>query len=184
VCLFAPLAILSFESKGRAGEPRALALPSGFTQDVIASGLSFPTAFANLPDGRILIAEKAGVVRIYKNGAVLGTPFIDIRDRVNDYSDHGLLGLTIDPNFAQNGLVYLLYTYENDRNDYTGPRRGAWRAIRRRVIRLRRAARRCSSAPPWAAPARISLRAPTASPRTPRPTPWATSGSPPTAASS
>ncbi|ATB35812.1 hypothetical protein CYFUS_001226 [Cystobacter fuscus] len=124
VCLFTALAFPSFESRGRASEPRSLALPGGFTQEVIASGLNFPTAFANLPDGRFLIAEKSGVVRVYKNGALLGTPFIDIRDRVNDYSDRGLLGLTIDPNFAQNGLVYLLYTYENDPNDYTGPKTG------------------------------------------------------------
>ena len=75
---------------------------------------------AFLPDGRILIAEKNGVVRIVKNGALLPTPFIDIHNRVNDYWDHGLLGIAVDPNFATNGYVYLLYTYENNPNDYSG----------------------------------------------------------------
>ncbi len=124
-CLFLLLALFPFaSSQVRASDSPALALPSGFTEDVLASGLSFPTAFVSLPDGRILIAEKAGVVRVYKSGALLGTPFLDIQDRVNAFHDRGLLGLTIDPNFARNGFIYLLYTYENDAGDYEGPKTG------------------------------------------------------------
>jgi len=102
----------------------AAALPSGFSEDVVASGLTSPTAFTFLPDGRILIAQKDGVVRISKNGALLSTPFIDISGRVNDYWDHGLLGIAADPNFATNGHVYLLYTYENNEADYSGTKTG------------------------------------------------------------
>jgi glucose/arabinose dehydrogenase len=90
------------------------ALPSGFTQETVIGGLSYPTAFAFLPDGRILIAEQFGVVRIYKNGALLPTPFIDIDAKVNHYTDRGLIGIAVDPNFATNGYVYLSYTYESD----------------------------------------------------------------------
>jgi len=97
-------------------------VPSGFSQEVIATGLIFPTTFAFLPDGRILIAEKEGVVRIVKNDALLPTPFIDISARVNDYEDRGLLGIAVDPNFTANGYVYLLYTYENDVSQYSGPK--------------------------------------------------------------
>jgi glucose/arabinose dehydrogenase len=103
-----------------AAAPLATTLPSGFVQDVVTTGLTSPTAFAFLPDGRILIAEKDGLVRVYKNGAILSTPFIDLRDRVNDYWDHGLLGIAPDPSFATNGHVYLLYTYENNAGDYSG----------------------------------------------------------------
>ncbi len=120
VCLFI---LLGWSQPGARAEP-AGALPGGFTQEVIASGLVLPTAFVHLPDGRILIAEKAGVVKVYKNGAVLGTPFLDIRERVNAYQDRGLLGLAIDADFARNGFVYLLYTYENDPGDSTGPKTG------------------------------------------------------------
>ncbi len=90
---------------------------SGFSQDVVAEGLTDPTAFAFFPDGRILIAEKAGIVRIVKDGVLLPTPFIDVSDRVNDYWDRGLLGIAVDPSFPH---VYLLYTYENDPVDYVG----------------------------------------------------------------
>jgi glucose/arabinose dehydrogenase/endonuclease YncB( thermonuclease family) len=100
-------------------------LPASFTQDtLLSSGLTEPTNFAFLPDGRILIAQKHGVVLVYKNGALLPTPFIDISDRVNDYFDHGLIGIAVDPNFATNNYVYLLYTYENDINQYSGSKTG------------------------------------------------------------
>ncbi|WP_223758339.1 PQQ-dependent sugar dehydrogenase [Myxococcus sp. RHSTA-1-4] len=88
----------------------------------MVSGLAYPTTFAALPDGRLLIAEKAGVVRLFKNGVLQPTPFIDIRDRVNGHHDRGLLGLAVDPAFATNGFVYLLYTYDEDADDDTGPK--------------------------------------------------------------
>ena len=94
----------------------------GFSEEVVASGLTDPTAFAFFPDGRIAIAQKGGVVRLVKNGALLPTPLIDISGRVNDYWDRGLLGIAVDPGFASNPYVYLLYTYENDANEYEGPK--------------------------------------------------------------
>jgi glucose/arabinose dehydrogenase len=99
-------------------------LPKGFAREVVASGLNLPTAFVHLPGGRILIAEKSGVVRLYKDGALQPTPFIDISDRVNAFWDRGLLGIAADPDFATNGYIYLLYTYENDASDFTGPKTG------------------------------------------------------------
>jgi glucose/arabinose dehydrogenase/endonuclease YncB( thermonuclease family) len=96
------------------------ALPSGFAESVVVNGLTGPTAFAFLPDGRILVSQKNGLLRLVKNGQLLATPAIDIRTRVNTYWDHGLLGLAVDPNFASNGYIYLLYTYENDAQKYTG----------------------------------------------------------------
>jgi glucose/arabinose dehydrogenase/endonuclease YncB( thermonuclease family) len=95
-------------------------LPSGFIQQTVVSGLTNPTTFTLLPDGRMLIPEQKGFIRVFKNGALLPTPFLDLTSRVNDYWDHGLLGIAADPQFATNGFVYVLYTYENDRNQYTG----------------------------------------------------------------
>jgi len=97
-------------------------LPSGFSSETVASGLTFPTNFAFLPDGRVLLVEKTGVVKMLKNGSVLPTPFIDLTSRVNSYWDHGLLGIAVDPNFATNGFVYVLYTYENDAVHFDAPK--------------------------------------------------------------
>ncbi len=94
----------------------------GFVDESVVSGLSLPVAFTTLPDGRVLIAEKAGVVRIVSGGRLLPDAFIDLRARVNDYWDRGLLGLAADPAFAQNGFVYLFYVHEDDPFTYSGPK--------------------------------------------------------------
>jgi len=99
-------------------------LPAGFVDETVIGGLNQPTNFTQLPDGRLLITEKAGLVRVLKNGALLPTPFIDLRNSVNDYWDHGLIGIAADKNFATNGFVYLLFTYENDPVDYSGSKTG------------------------------------------------------------
>ena len=115
-------------SEPEAGPPRPVALnsalPVGFSDEIFISGLEFPTTFVSLPDGRLLIAEKSGVVRVYANGALLTTPLLDIRDRVNDYQDRGLMGLAVDPQFAANGFIYLLYTYDDDAWDDFEPKVG------------------------------------------------------------
>lgn len=104
------------------GAAEAASYPSGFSDVVVASSLGFATAFSFFPDGRIAIAEKTGVVRIVKNGQLLSTPLIDVSDRVNDYWDRGLLSVAVDPDFGSRPHVYLLYVYENDPSDFTGPK--------------------------------------------------------------
>jgi glucose/arabinose dehydrogenase len=86
---------------------------TGFANEKVASGFSSPTGFVFAPDGRIFVWEKAGRVKIFKNGALLSTPFVDISGHVNTSGDRGLLGLALDPNFSTNGYVYLAYVYEN-----------------------------------------------------------------------
>ena len=98
----------------------AAIIPPGFEDLTVATGLTNPTTFAFTPDGRIFVAEMSGVVRVIKDGALLPDPLIDIQDRVNDFWNRGLLGMTIDPDFSSNGFLYLAYTYENDPADYTG----------------------------------------------------------------
>lgn len=84
----------------------------GFYSQLVVGGLEYPTAIAWTPDGRMLIALKSGKVLVYQNGALLATPFIDLSAEVNDVADRGLLGLAVDPDFASNHYVYLLYTYD------------------------------------------------------------------------
>ncbi len=86
----------------------AATLPAGFTDSTIASGLSSPTAMELLPDGRILVAEQGGSLRVVKNNALLATPFLSVN--VNSSGERGLIGVAIDPNFATNGFVYVYYT--------------------------------------------------------------------------
>jgi glucose/arabinose dehydrogenase/PKD repeat protein len=85
----------------------------GFTVETVAVLDMFTPvglAFAPAPDNRIFIWQKPGVVRIVRDGVLLSTPFLDIQARVNQFTDRGLLGLALDPQFASNGHVYLAYT--------------------------------------------------------------------------
>ncbi len=78
----------------------------------IISGLQRPTAIAHAGDGsgRLFVLEQAGRVLIYRDGTLLGTPFLDIRDQVGCCGERGLLGLAFHPDYASNGQFYLNYT--------------------------------------------------------------------------
>ncbi|MBX4215644.1 PQQ-dependent sugar dehydrogenase, partial [Candidatus Parcubacteria bacterium] len=96
--------------------------PAGFQIETVAGGFNLPTQMAFAANGDIYVAEKGGAVRAVKNGVLDPTPVITLSD-VNTFADRGLLGLALDPNFASNGFMYLLYTYENTPGqNFTGPK--------------------------------------------------------------
>lgn len=83
-------------------------LPAGFSQQLVANGLNRPNVVAFAPDGRIFVAEQGGALRIIKGGNLLATPSLQLT--VDSQGERGLIGLTLDPNFAANQYVYLYYT--------------------------------------------------------------------------
>jgi glucose/arabinose dehydrogenase len=75
---------------------------------VIATTLTSPWGITSLPDGRLLITEKTGTMRIATtagvvSGAITGIP------AVNSAGQGGLLGLCIDPEFATNRMIYWVF---------------------------------------------------------------------------
>jgi glucose/arabinose dehydrogenase len=90
---------------------RAATVPTGFTDSVVAGGLTDPTAMALSPDGRIFVCEQRGTLRVIKNGVLLPTPFLTVT--VDSAGERGLLGVAFDPNFVSNQLVYVYYTSPN-----------------------------------------------------------------------
>lgn len=79
----------------------------------VVSGLTRPTSIEFSPDGRnMYISEKSGLVKVRRNGKLRATPFIDIRDQVNNVRDRGLLDIAVHPDFENNPYVYLLFTYD------------------------------------------------------------------------
>jgi glucose/arabinose dehydrogenase len=88
-------------------------LPTGFQDNVVFSGLTQPTAVRFAADGRIFVAEKSGLLKVF-DGLTDTTPTVvaDFRTDVDDYWDRGLLGLALDPGFPANPYVYVLYTYD------------------------------------------------------------------------
>lgn len=85
----------------------------GLVHEAVASGFTAPSAFAFLPDGRILVAQVDGLVRMVKEGKVLSAPFLDLRGRVTTSKQRGFVGLEPDPDFARNGHVFVMYADEN-----------------------------------------------------------------------
>src|SRR5438067_1586943 len=73
-------------------------LPIGFTETVLASGLSQVTAMEFAPDGRLFVCEQSGRLRVIKNGSLLDQPFVSLA--VDSGGERGLLGIAFDPNFS------------------------------------------------------------------------------------
>ena len=86
-------------------------LPPGFRDSVVLEGLQAPTAVAFASDGRVFVAEQAGIVKVFASlSDTTPTVFADLRTEVNDYRERGLLGLALDPAFPARPYVYVLYT--------------------------------------------------------------------------
>src|SRR6185436_1119890 len=75
---------------------------------VVTKGLAHPWSLAWLPDGDMLVTERAGRLRIIRNGVLAPQP-IDGVPTVQAGGTSGLLDIALHPKFATNGLVYLAY---------------------------------------------------------------------------
>jgi glucose/arabinose dehydrogenase len=88
-------------------------LPSGFQQTIVFRGLHEPTNVAFSKDGRVFVAEKSGLIKVFNNlFDTKPTIFADLRTEVYNGWDRGLLSLALDPNFPAKPYVYVLYTYD------------------------------------------------------------------------
>jgi PKD repeat protein len=88
-------------------------LPSNFQESIVFNGLNHPTAVRFASDGRVFVAEKSGLIKVFDNlSDSTPTVFADLRTNVHDFWDRGLLGLALDPNFPASPYVYALYTYD------------------------------------------------------------------------
>jgi len=75
---------------------------------VVTKGLSHPWSMAWLPNGDMLITERAGQLRILRNGALDPAPVAGV-PKVQAGGTSGLLDIALHPKFATNGLVYMAY---------------------------------------------------------------------------
>ncbi|HEY6641405.1 PQQ-dependent sugar dehydrogenase [Povalibacter sp.] len=102
-----------------AGQTRAPGIKSSFepTVSVVASGLKSAWAFEFLPDGRILIAERAGNLRIIDKTGKISAPATGL-PKVLFEGQGGLLDVALDPQFASNRTIY--WSYAEPREDGNG----------------------------------------------------------------
>jgi glucose/arabinose dehydrogenase len=101
--------------------------------ETVASGLTAPVYLTHAGDGtdRLFVVDQPGKIWLIENGQLLGTPFLDIIDRVympgffgtldvNDFDERGLLGLAFHPDFAnpQSPGYQKIYTYTSELNEF------------------------------------------------------------------
>lgn len=78
------------------------------TIDTLATGIENPWGMAFLPDGRILIAERPGRLRVFALGELRETPVQGIPE-IWDRGQGGLLDVVLHPDYENNGWIYLAY---------------------------------------------------------------------------
>ena len=81
--------------------------------EVVAEGLEHPWALEFLPDGRMLVTERPGRLRIVTTDGRISPPLTGVPE-VAARSQGGLLDVALDPEFAENRLVYLSYSEPGD----------------------------------------------------------------------
>jgi glucose/arabinose dehydrogenase len=82
----------------------------------LTAGLSAPLYACAAPGDttRIFIVQQGGLIRIFKNGSLVPTPFLNVGTKILTGSERGLLGMAFHPNYASNGLFYVSYTRAGD----------------------------------------------------------------------
>jgi glucose/arabinose dehydrogenase len=95
------------------GQATAGILPAGFRETTALSDLQYPMAARFAPDGRVFVAEKSGIVKVFDSLAdTTPTTFADLRTNVHNFHDRGLLGFALDPDFPAKPYAYVLYTHD------------------------------------------------------------------------
>jgi len=98
---------------GPGPQPQAMGLPSDFVDEAVFGGLTEPTQVEFASDGRVFVAEKSGLIKVFSNLAdTTPSVFADLRTKVHNFWDRGLLGMELDPNFPATPRVYVIYTHD------------------------------------------------------------------------
>ena len=105
---------------------------TAFSGNVVSNSLNHPWGIVGLPDGRLLVNEKGGTMRIVSSSgkieeAISGIP------AVNSSGQGGLLGIAIDPEFATNKMVYWTFSEAVDSGNLTSVAKGTLSADEKRM---------------------------------------------------
>jgi glucose/arabinose dehydrogenase len=100
------------------GQTRAPAMHSQFAirEQVVASHLSYPWGIAFLPDGRMLVTERDGRIRIITQQGAVSPPLLGL-SHVARGGQGGLLDVAVTPDFAHDRWVYWSYSERRGESD-------------------------------------------------------------------
>ncbi|MBK7902581.1 MAG: PQQ-dependent sugar dehydrogenase [Proteobacteria bacterium] len=107
--VLAPVLLLTAVCAQALDEPQVVATERAKVQlEVITDGLDHPWGLAFLPDGRALVTERPGRLRIVDRTGKVGEPLAGV-PIVDAVGQGGLLDVTLDPEFARNQRIYLSF---------------------------------------------------------------------------
>ena len=84
-----------------------------YQANVLTSALSVPWGITSLPDGRLLVTQKGGTMRIVTTSGSVSSPITGLPG-LNPTGQEGLLGLCLDPQFSSNRMVYWVFSESRD----------------------------------------------------------------------
>ncbi|NML21996.1 PQQ-dependent sugar dehydrogenase [Pseudoflavitalea sp. G-6-1-2] len=99
---------------------------------VLSSGLMNPWGIVQLPDGNFLITEKGGTMRIADANGQLSDKITGL-PAVNSDGQGGLLGLTLDPDFSKNKMVYWVFSEKLKEGNLTAVAKGTLSADNKKI---------------------------------------------------
>jgi aldose sugar dehydrogenase len=85
---------------------------------ILSRGLEQPRSMAFLPDGRMLITERPGRLRLFADGKLEPAPLSDV-PKVHGAGQAGLLDICLHPFFEKNQVLYLSYVAGTDQHALT-----------------------------------------------------------------
>lgn len=108
-----------------AGQTRvgAVVTKTPYEGKVLTTSLRQPWGIASLPDGRFIVTEKAGTMRIVTSAGSVGEPINNV-PKVNSGGQGGLLGISIDPAFNKNRMVYWVFSEPLEEGNITSVAKG------------------------------------------------------------
>lgn len=118
LCALALLAAtVSCQAKPKAGDVIS-SEETKFKLEMVADGLKNPWALVKLPDGRLLVTERPGQLRIIADGKLLDEPVANVPE-VWARGQGGLMDLELHPDYAQNGWLYISYSDPLEKKAHT-----------------------------------------------------------------
>lgn len=117
-----------------AGQTRIAAVKSQtpYEGKILTNDLKKPWGIVSLPDGRLLITEKEGTMRMATSSGTLSDAITGI-PKVNSDGQGGLLGLTVDPDFSTNRMVYWVFSEKRPDGNLTAVAKGKLSADEKKI---------------------------------------------------
>jgi glucose/arabinose dehydrogenase len=110
----------------RQGTGPTAGIGQSLTVSTLAGGLDTPWSLVFLPDQRILVMERPGIVKMVDQNGNLSQVAIITSKPIRETAEGGLLGAAAHPDFATNHYIYCYYTYQSDKE-----------SLANRVVRLK-----------------------------------------------